>query len=91
MEANALVQAEAARRERVRLRGDVLHYGGLLGWQTSEVIAFTEALTHCPWRRCGCIEFWAVLDEYLAIMEVIQAKATRRLATERGGSCAAEP
>ena len=91
MEANAVVQAEAARRERIRLRGDVLRYGGLLGWQASEVIAFTEALTRCPWRRCGCVEFWAVLDEYLAIMEVIQAKATRRLITERGGACAAEP
>ena len=85
-----MLQVEAARRERIRLRADVLRYGGLLGWQAPQVIAFTEALTHCPWRRCGCAELWAVLDEYLAIMEVIQAKAARRLMAEPGGYRATE-
>ncbi len=76
----------ALRGKRVRLRAAVLHYGSLLGWQTQEVIAFAEALTGCPWRRCGCDELVAVLDEYLSIMDVIQGKAARRhLAVEKGG------
>ena len=63
--------------ERVRLRAAVLHYGGLLGWQDGQVITFTEALTNRRWRDCGCPEFLAVLDEYLAIMEVIQTKGAK--------------
>lgn len=76
----------ALRGKRVRLRAAVLHYGSLLGWQTPQIIAFAEALTHRPWRRCGCSEFLAVLDEYQSIMDVIQEKAARhRIADEGGG------
>lgn len=85
MDIDATLDGEETQRERVRLRTAVLHYGGLLGWEAPEVMALTEALTNCPWRHCGCAEFHAVLDEYLAIMDVIQAKASRRLMTEPGG------
>jgi hypothetical protein len=55
------------RRDRVHLRTAVLHIGGLLGWEPSDIIAFTEGLTGRPWRRCGCEEFETVLEEYLAV------------------------
>ena len=46
------------------LRAAVLRAGGLFGWRTSEVIAFVEVLTGCPWPRCGVIELQLVLREY---------------------------
>ena len=73
----------AVNGERSRLRTAVLHYGGLLGWSVADVMAFTEALTHCRWRDCGCAEFVAVLDEYLAIMQVVQVKRDRRAASNQ--------
>lgn len=72
------------RGERARLRWAVLHYGGLLGWPDRDIISFTEKLTDRSWRECGIPEFLAVLDEYLAIFQVIAAKSRRR--TE-GGTC----
>ena len=62
----------------------MLHYGGLLGWPDRDIISFTEKLTDRSWRECGIPEFLAVLDEYLAIFQVIAAKSRRR--TE-GGTC----
>ncbi|MFN8473898.1 MAG: hypothetical protein U0822_17035 [Anaerolineae bacterium] len=62
---------------RIELRTAVLHYGGLLGWPTPQVISFTEALTGCAWRHCGTPQFLAVLDEYLAILDAIAARQRR--------------
>ena len=74
----ALVQ----RDRRIELRTAVLHYGGLLGWPTPQVISFTEALTGCAWRHCGTPQFLAVLDEYLAILDAIAAR--QRLLKRKG-------
>jgi hypothetical protein len=65
------------RRRRAQLRAAVLRLGGLLGWGSSEAIAFTEAVTNRPWRRCGCSEFETVLEEYWAIGRVIEEKRIR--------------
>lgn len=65
------------RRRRAELRAAVLRLGGLLGWGSREAIAFTEAVTNRPWRRCGCSEFETVLEEYWAIGRVIQEKRPR--------------
>jgi hypothetical protein len=65
-------------RDRVRMRAAVLRLGTMLGWEPREIIAFTEALTNCSWRQCGCDEFEAVLEEYLAMGRVIQRKVARR-------------
>lgn len=66
------------RHRRAELRAAVLRLGRLLGWQSREVIAFAEAVTNRPWRRCGCAEFETVLEEYWAIGRVIQEKEARR-------------
>lgn len=66
------------RRRRAELRTAVLRLGGLLGWRSGEVIAFAEAVTDCPWRRCSCGEFERVIEEYWAIGRVIQEKAARQ-------------
>ena len=81
MNASLPLAEPAVNGERSRLRTAVLHYGGLLGWSAADVMTFTEALTNRRWRDCGCPEFLAVLDEYLAIMQVIQVKRDRRTAT----------
>ena len=78
MDTSMVMVEPAVNGERSRLRTAVLHYGGLLGWSVADVMAFTEALTNRRWRDCGCPEFLAVLDEYLAIMQVIQVKRNRR-------------
>jgi hypothetical protein len=65
------------RRRRAELRAAVLRLGGLLGWGSREAIAFAEAVTNRPWRRCGCTEFETVLEEYWAIGRVIQEKRAR--------------
>ena len=70
------------RGERARLRWAVLHYGGLLGWSSRQVITFAEALTSRPWHECGTPECLAVLDEYLAILQVVQVKRERAVARE---------
>lgn len=64
--------------ERARLRTEVLQLGGALGWRPQEVISFAEALTNCPWRRCGPSEFETVLAEYRALVRAIDEKAERR-------------
>jgi hypothetical protein len=66
--------------ERLRLRAAVLRLGSLLGWQSREVIAFAEAITNRPWRRCGSADFEAVLDEYRCLFGAIRDKAERRAA-----------
>jgi len=77
---DSLARCESQRSRRIRLRAAVLRIGARLGWQPHEVIAFTEALTGRPWRRCGCDEFEVVLEEYLALGRVIQDKARRHAA-----------
>jgi hypothetical protein len=77
---DSIAPCESQRSRRIRLRAAVLRIGARLGWEPHEAIAFTEALTGCPWRRCGCDEFEAVLEEYLALGRVIQEKARRRKA-----------
>lgn len=62
------------RRRRAELRAAVLRLGGMLGWKSRDVIAFTEAVTERRWRRCGCDEFERVIEEYWAIGRVIQEK-----------------
>ncbi len=77
------------RRRRAELRAAVLRLGGLVGWQSREVIVFAEAVTDRPWRCCGCAEFEMVIGEYWAIGRVIQEKRTRRESgtTDREGEC----
>ena len=75
--------AVVQRDRRIELRTAVLHYGGLLGWPTPQVISFTEALTGCAWRHCGTSQFLAVLDEYLAILDAIVAR--QRCPKRKGG------
>jgi hypothetical protein len=60
------------------LRITILRLGALLGWSLSEVIAFAEALTDCPWPRAGRHELELVLEEYLTLLRVLQAKRARR-------------
>jgi len=66
--------------ERARLRDAVLRVGGLLGWQPCEVKEFTKALRLRPWRRCRRADLIAVLREYRALAQAIDAKARRRAA-----------
>jgi len=56
----------------------------MLGWEPHDIIGFTEGLTNCSWRRCGCDEFQAVLEEYLAMGRAIQQKVARRRVREQG-------
>jgi hypothetical protein len=63
----------------------VLRLGGRLGWSPGGVAAFAEALCGRPWARLGSAELEAVRDEYLALLQVIAAKAARRAAGSRGG------
>jgi len=83
------VQPRTAGCERARLRDAVLRVGGLLGWQPCEVKEFTRALRHRPWRRCQRADLIAVLQEYRALAEAIDAKARRR-ATHVEGVCNAD-
>ena len=75
------------RRRRAELRAAVLRLGALLGWRSREVIAFAETVTNRPWRRCGCTDFEAVIEEYWAIGRVIQEKRDHSevLVAEREG------
>jgi len=82
---DSIVPRDSQRSRRIRLRAAVLRIGALLGWEPHDVIAFAEALTNCPWRRCGCDEFETVLEEYLALGRVIGEKARRRTAHRRNG------
>jgi len=83
------VRPRIAGCERARLRDAVLRVGGLLGWQPCEVKEFTKALTHRRWRRCRRADLIAVLREYRALAEAIDAKARRRAARVEGVSHAA--
>jgi hypothetical protein len=60
------------------LRTTVLRLGALLGWSPSEVIAFAEALTDCPWPSAGRDELELVVEEYLTLLRALQAKRARR-------------
>jgi hypothetical protein len=60
------------------LRELVLRLGALLGWSPSDVIAFAEAVTGCPWPRAGRPELERVMDEYGTLLRVLQAKQARR-------------
>ena len=64
------------------MRAAVLRLGSLLGWHTREVIAFAEAVTDRPWRRCGYADFEAVMEEYRSILHALHGKAARRAARE---------
>lgn len=66
------------RARRAYLRASVLRLGSLLGWQSGDVVTFTETVTDRSWRRCGCADFETVLAEYWAIGRVIQEKRARR-------------
>jgi hypothetical protein len=70
-----LVLAEG---ECVASRTAVLRLGALLGWSPSEVSAFAEALTGCPWSHAGRRELQLLHDEYLILLRVLQAKRARR-------------
>ena len=70
--------ARIRQRQRARLRLVVLRLGGGLGWGQRDVIAFAEALTSRPWRRCGRTDLEAVRDEFLALRRVIRRKAAQR-------------
>ncbi len=83
VESRALQTLPPPDHERLRLRAGVLRLGGLLGWQPREVIAFAEAVTNRPWRRCGSADFEAVLEEYRSLVRVIHDKADRRAAREK--------
>ena len=83
--------ARAAHSERARLRAAVLNLGGFLGWQTHDVISFTEALTGRPWHRCDCADLEAVLEEYQTLIQVIETKAARRTACQGPALPAATP
>ena len=67
-----------AEEDCLTLRTTVLRLGALLGWSPSEVIAFAEALTDCPWPRAGRDELELVLEEYLTLLRVLQMKRARR-------------
>ncbi|HZU12200.1 MAG TPA: hypothetical protein VFB58_05110 [Chloroflexota bacterium] len=71
------------RRRRAELRTTVLCLGRLLGWGSRDVIAFAEAVTDRPWRRCGCAEFERVVEEYWAIGRVIEEKRARQRELDR--------
>jgi hypothetical protein len=64
--------------ERARLQAAAPRLGGLLGWQTGDVVAFAGAPTHRRWDRCGSAELGAVLEEYLALARAVHARACRR-------------
>ena len=85
------VAARVASRERPRLRAAVLHLGGVFGWQPQAVIRFSEALTGCPWLRCTDADLTAVLDEYQALIQVIEMKAARRATSDGGVTLPADP
>ncbi len=67
-----------AENECLALRTRVLRLGTLLGWSPSEIIAFAEALTGCPWTHVGRRELELVREEYLTLLRVLQAKRARR-------------
>jgi hypothetical protein len=71
------------------MREAVLRLGGLLGWEPGEVIAFTEGLTGCTWEHCTSAEFAQVVDEFQALVQAIEAKASRRAVRERARNAAA--
>jgi hypothetical protein len=77
---------DQASLDRAYLRAAVLRLGGLLGWRAQEVIDFTEALTGRGWRHCTADDFQIVLDEYLALGQVIVDKAAPRAGDGRGTS-----
>ncbi len=81
MAAEPTVATCAPRAGRARLRAVVLHLGGRLGWAPGDVVEFAEALTGRPWAHLGPAELEAVRDEYLALLQVIAAKAARRAAS----------
>jgi hypothetical protein len=74
----------APERRLAPVRAAVLRAGDHLGWRPGEVIALAEALAQRPWRRCGWEDLTAVLDEYLALLEVVAAR-------RRGGLRAPRP
>ena len=49
--------------QRAVLRDRVLACARLLGWPAHTAIAFTEQVTHHPWKRCGRAELAAILDQ----------------------------
>jgi hypothetical protein len=73
-----------ARPDRSALEAAVLQAGALLGWRGGAVAAFAEALTGCPWPRCGPAELRLVLDEYRALLAAAAAKLARRRAAHPG-------
>ena len=85
MAAEPTVANPAPRVGRARLRAAVLRLGARLGWSARDVAAFAEALTGRPWACLGPAELEVVWDEYLALLQVIAAKAARRAAGARGG------
>ena len=56
----------------------VLRLGALLGWAPSDVVAFAEAVTGCPWSCAGRRELERVMEEYGTLLRVLQAKRARR-------------
>ncbi|MCC7368848.1 MAG: hypothetical protein IT306_10520 [Chloroflexi bacterium] len=68
----------AAVSRHVDLRAAVLRAGKRLGWDEREVVAFAEALVGRPWRRCCRTSLETVLGEYVALAQIIRAKAARR-------------
>jgi len=64
------------------LRDVVLDVGQRLGGQRDEVLAFSEALTGCPWSSCTVVELRAVLSEYQRILAAIDAKAQRHVSRQ---------
>lgn len=72
--------------EVVRLRRGAIIAGRILGWDTGHVVAFTEALTYRPWRRCGCAELGMVVAEFRALMDAIDARRARAAHRHGGGA-----
>jgi hypothetical protein len=68
------------------LRTAVLRVGALLGWSPSDVIAFAEALTGCPWPHAGRPDLELVLEEYRTLLRALRAKRARRATPDEADS-----
>jgi hypothetical protein len=70
---NPLLQSNERERRR-RLRSGVLRLGSLLGMDRCQVTRLAEAVTGCPWRRCGCVQLEEVIAEYRGMVVRVMAR-----------------
>ncbi len=79
-------QMDENRADQATLRRRVVEAAARLGWGRESVGCFAKALTGQSWEECAEAELREVLEEYEALIRVVEEKMARNARAADGNS-----